>query len=247
MSYHPFTNVLEYIPARYVGLTSKQQQDRQAVYDFKNGSCPIYARDLLSSKIASIIASTPSSWVVCFIPASTKSKHIKRYCNLASYLGKVLACPVCIDGIDVAYDRESGHVSGKSGNPIENMIFNPERFSGKKVVLIDDVRTRGVTFDRTADKLVSLGAVSVYGVFLAQTIHPNLPIDTTPKYHGGYYDEIMNDYLAEEEYQQELANEIMAEEQYQQELADEIMADEYYQHELEEELMCDYLDIEEYY
>ena len=223
MSYHSFTNVLEYIPMKYVGLSSKQQQDRQAVYSFKEGNCPSYAREQLLNKIKGVISSNPSAWVVCFIPASTKSKHLRRYGSLSAYLSNHLECPVYIDGIDVAYDRESGHMTGKSGNPIENMEFNSGRFAGKKVVLVDDVRTRGVTFERTADKLESLGAATVFGVFLAQTIHPNLPIDTTPRYRGRYYDEVLNDFLAEEQYQEEMMNELMEEELYQQQMEEEFM------------------------
>ena len=112
MSYHPFTNVLEYIPKKYVGLSSKQLQDRNAVYAFKDGNC-----------------SDPSAWVVCFIPASTALKHQRRYGGLSEYLRSHLACPVYIDGINVAYDRESGYMTGKSGNPTDNMSFNPARFA----------------------------------------------------------------------------------------------------------------------
>ena len=216
MSYHSYSTILEYIPKKYVGLSSKQQQDRQAVYSFKDGCCPTYAKELLVNKIKSVIDSNPSAWVVCFIPASTKAKQLRRYGALSCYLNNLLACPVYTDGIDVAYDRESGHMSGKTGDPTDNMTFNSSRFMGKKVILIDDVRTRGVTFDRTADRLVSHGAASVYGIFLAQTIHPNLPIDNTPRYRGGYYDEVLNDFLAEEQYQDEIANEIMQEELYQE-------------------------------
>ena len=216
MSYHSFINILDYIPKKYVGLSSKQLKDRQAVYGFKDGNCPPYAKELLVSNINSVISSNPSEWVVCFIPASNKSKHLRRYRALANYLNNHLACPVYIDGIDVAYDRESGYMTGKTGNPIENMEFNPSRFEGKKVVLVDDVRTRGVTFDMTADKLESLGARSVFGVFLAQTIHPNLPIDTSTRNRGGYYDEALYEFLAEEQYQDEIANEIMQEEVYQE-------------------------------
>ena len=223
MSYHPFTNVLEYIPKKYVGLSSKQLQDRNAVYAFKDGNCPLYAKEQLASCIKDVISSDPLAWVVCFIPASTALKHQRRYGGLSEYLRSHLACPVYIDGIDVAYDRESGYMTGKSGNPTDNMSFNPERFAGKKVVLVDDVRTRGVTFDRTADKLVDLGARSVYGVFLAQTIHPNLPIDTSPRYRGGYYDDVINDILGEDVYQQEMMNEIMEEELYQQVMEEELM------------------------
>ena len=218
MSYHSYTNVLEYIPKKYVGLSSKQQQDRQAVYSFKEGNCPAYAKEQLVNKIKGIIGSDPSAWVVCFIPASTKCKHHRRYYDLSIYLNNNLACPVCIDGIGVAYDRESGHMTGKTGNPTENMVFNPARFAGKKVVLVDDVRTRGVTFDRTADMLESLGAVTVYGVFLAQTVHPNLPIGISTRYKGGCYNDDLNCILDDERQQQEIFNDVMEEFQYQQQM-----------------------------
>ena len=225
MSNHSFTNILEYIQKRYVGLSSKQLQDRQAVYSFKDGNCPSYVKELLLEKINSVISPNPSAWVVCFIPASTKAKHLRRYHDLSNYLNDHLSCPVYIDGIDVMYDRESGYVTGKTNNPIENMKFNPGRFAGKKVVLVDDVRTRGVTFDKTADELVSFGAVSVFGVFLAQTIHPNLPIDTTPRARGGYDDEFIDDFIAEDLYQEELANEFMEEDAYLQEFDADIYDD----------------------
>ena len=222
--YHSFTNILEYIPKKYVGLSSKQLQDRQAVYSFKDGNCPQYVKEQLLAKVKDLTSGSPSSWVVCFIPASTRDKHIRRYSALASYLRENLGCDVCIDGINVAYDRESGHMTGKTGNPTENMQFNPSLFRGKKVVLIDDVRTRGVTFDQTADRMTNLGAAYVFGVFVAQTIHPNLPIDTTPR-HGGWYDDAMNDIIADQMYEDELAAEAMADMMYEEEMQAELMAE----------------------
>ena len=220
-----FTNVLEYIPKKYVGLSSKQMQDRQAVYSFKDGNCPQYVKEQVLDRIQSKIAGNPSSWVVCFIPASTKQKHIRRYSALASYLNSNLGCEVRIDGIDVAYDKDSGHMTGKTGNPTENMRFNPEVFSGKRVILVDDVRTRGTTFTMTADKMSALGAVTVFGVFVAQTIHPDLPIDTTPHPRGGWYDEAINDMLADQMYEEEMAAEAMADMMYEEEMQAELMAE----------------------
>ena len=226
MSYHPFTNVLEYIPKKYVGLSNKQLQDRSAVYAFKEGNCPDYAKIKLVEKIRNIIGDNPSAWVVCFIPASTQSRHIRRYQSLSNYLTNRLSCPVYTDGIEVSFDRESGYLTGKTETPTDNMKFNPSRFSGKKVILIDDVRTRGVTFNQTADKMIAYGAASVYGVFLAQTIHPNLPVDTSSRGRGGYYDDVLNEILAEEAYEIELQNELMAEEAYEIELENELLAEE---------------------
>jgi predicted amidophosphoribosyltransferase len=200
-NHYPFSTILEYIPKRYVGLSDKQQQDRQAVYSFKNGNCPSYVKDLLLSRIRNVVSNNPSTWVVCFIPASSESKHYRRYSALSSYLRAHLLCPVYLDGIEVTHDCESGHMTGKTGNPIENMRFNPNRFKGKRVVLIDDVITRGLTFENTADRLTSLGATSVHGVFLAQTIHPNLPIDNSTNIGVKYYDDVINDIIIDENIQ----------------------------------------------
>jgi predicted amidophosphoribosyltransferase len=44
---------------------------------------------------------------------------------------------------------------------------------GKKVILIDDVITRGRTFTQTASKILANGASSVTGMFVAKTVNPD--------------------------------------------------------------------------
>ena len=72
---YPYTHVLEYIPVKYTGLSDRQLRDRKAVYSFKDGNCPEYAKEQLAEKIRGIVNGDPASWVVCFIPASTHEKH----------------------------------------------------------------------------------------------------------------------------------------------------------------------------
>ena len=70
---------------------------------------------------------------------------------------------------------------------------------GKKVILIDDIITRGTTFNKTADKLESMGAVCVTGLFLAKTINPDYVGYSSGMYEPDdepYYD----DYYEEETY-----------------------------------------------
>ena len=73
------TNVLEYIPMKYIGLSSKQLQDRRTVFDFKDGNCPESAMKQMAEKIKEIVGADASQWVICFIPASTKTKHLRRF------------------------------------------------------------------------------------------------------------------------------------------------------------------------
>ena len=93
------------------------------------------------------------------------------------------------------YDTEAGHISGKSGNPIEAFGFNTEKIGGKNIILIDDIITRGTTFNQVANKLNSLGALSVTGLFLARTINP----DYHP--HNSVYDDFDPEPYYEEEYE----------------------------------------------
>ena len=67
----------------------------------------------------------------------------------------------------------SGHLGGKKTNPADNFSINSSEVSNMNIILIDDVITRGMTFVRTADKLVANGAKQVVGLFLAKTINPD--------------------------------------------------------------------------
>ena len=97
---------------------------------------------------------------------------MRRYAKLANAF-RQQGFIVAENAITNAYDTESGHLSGKSEDPIASFEFSRSAFVGKKVILIDDIITRGTTFNKTADKLESMGAVCVTGLFLAKTINPD--------------------------------------------------------------------------
>jgi hypoxanthine-guanine phosphoribosyltransferase len=208
---------LEYIPSRYIGLSQKQLQDRETVYAFKKGNLSESVKKLFLSKVREIVSGNSSDWVICFIPASTKFKTEIRYNNLASYLSRELGCPAYVDAIVKTTDSPSGHISGKSNNPTEDFVVKSEYLRKKRVILIDDVITRGKTFDDTADLIMSSGAVSVRGLFLSKTIHPNLP-----QLEKGARRSIPND-IFEEWSDDEMYNEQLAEDigVYDEQLAEE--------------------------
>lgn len=64
-------------------------------------------------------------------------------------------------------------VTGKIGNPTGTFGIVESKISGKKVILIDDVYTRGVTFSQLADRLDKAGAELVHGLFVAKTTYPS--------------------------------------------------------------------------
>lgn len=216
---HTYHYLKEYIPVRYQGLSTQQINDRKDVFNFKDGNTPASVKSGLLSKVWTIIEGNKSDWVICFIPASTKSKTYNRYSSVALYLSHESGCDVYIDAIEKTIDSEAGHVSGKSSDPTANFRINKERIKGKNVILIDDVITRGRTFEDTASKLESTGANKVIGLFVAKTIHPDLPhTDSRNGSHVYFHDEDMfEDYLAEQALEEMAMEEQMIEEQYYEE------------------------------
>ena len=164
--------LMEYLPTRYTA-TPQQQADRNEVYRFKDGNCSSRVLDGLVSEINRITGTNKERYLICFIPASTAAKTRTRFQELAANLRNRTGCEASLTGIHNAYDRESAIVTGKTSNPTASFCVNPEEVSGKKIILIDDVITRGRSFNGCAAKLMAAGATSVEGLFVAKTINPD--------------------------------------------------------------------------
>lgn len=171
--------ITEYLPKRY-NANEQQERDRKMCYAFKDGILSDTAKQMFLNKAKIITGGQSEGWIVCFIPASTATKTTIRYRQLSAAFREV-GYHVEQDAIFNIHDKQAEHLVGKTGNPIESFGFNRSKVSGKKVLLIDDIITRGTTFNLAADELKSNGAESVTGLFLAKTINPD--------YHPSYYNE----------------------------------------------------------
>lgn len=173
MGTYNYQYIMEYLPKRYTA-TIKQECDRQVIYDFKNGYCPLSLMNnivenikVLKNKIGG------SNWRVCFIPASTHLKTARRYQKLAAYIEKETGIACDFHTIMPIIDQESGHIAGKKANPAADFNVKRADVAGKNIILIDDIITRGTTFMGTTNKLMANGANMVIGLFLAKTINPD--------------------------------------------------------------------------
>lgn len=168
-----YAHVLEYLPTRY-SATYSQREDRKAVYRFKDyGTCEGKLFEGFVDAIKHIAGYNKSDYVICFIPASSQYKTEIRYSDLASRLENATGVRACFNAIKRSVDKASGYLNGKTGNPIEGLSFDSSYFRGKKVILIDDVITRGRTFCMTANELLDRGASDVIGLFVAKTVNPD--------------------------------------------------------------------------
>lgn len=76
------------------------------------------------------------------------------------------------DHITVEGERLAIHESqsGKHVNNVEVINLDKDYFKGKKVLVFDDVITRGFSYARFACHLEMLGASVLGGMFLAKTL-----------------------------------------------------------------------------
>lgn len=163
---------MKYLPTRYEA-TQSEWDNRHEVWNFKDGVCSTRILNEMVTTVNEIVGSSKSDYVICFIPASSSSKTQTRYSSLARKITERTGVQATLDAIKKNTDSASGHVAGKSADPTSDFSFNTSLLRNKKVILIDDVITRGRTFTQTAGKILSNGASSVVGMFVAKTVNPD--------------------------------------------------------------------------
>lgn len=165
--------IMEYLPKRYAA-TAKQENDRQAVYSFKNGNCSLSLMIRVAEEIKKIKETVDGkNWRVCFIPASTRHNTVLRYQRLATFIERETGIACDYQTIMPAVDQQPSHITGTRGNSTMNFCVNAADVEGRDIILIDDVITRGYTFAQTARKLRANGANRIVGLFVAKTVNPD--------------------------------------------------------------------------
>ena len=181
-SKYPFRMVTRYIPKRYEGLQDWQLENREAVERFKHGNLTEAEMQKIVKLVKRIIAKGEDTdkWIITYIPASTRDRYIKKYFTLTRYLRKHLEVPVAYFGVSILDEGKCKHEGGRKVITSDNLIIKryllPVR--KKNIILIDDVITTGESFRTVGDFLKAKGANSIFGLFYAMTIHPNLPEKT---------------------------------------------------------------------
>ena len=112
--------------------------------------------------------------LVC-IPASTQEKNEARY--------KVFSEELCQrTGIENGYgftqvlrDRTAQHEGGNRNNV--NYSFDDSFFNGKRVILFDDIITKGDSMHAAKSKLEAIGAIVICGLAIGKTRHEHRESD----------------------------------------------------------------------
>lgn len=188
-----YTWLLYYYPTTCdFEATEQEWQNRRTVWNFKNNKDSITAskhQDALHRVILQIrrklftvseARRLPFLTLVC-LPASTKAKNEARYKEFSDRL--------CAEtGMENGYGHIHYQKDGMSKNDPQNstgksilpiITFDDEWFSGRYVLLFDDVVTKGDTMLRYKRLMERMGAIVVGGMCVGKTKHER-PIVVTP-------------------------------------------------------------------
>lgn len=168
---------LVYIPVRFDDNISEEilesiKATRQFIYNFKDGrSGREVGADIAEDVEMYNLSGNVSDWWLCVIPASNPIKTHNRYNQFCEQFCKTSRMNNGFKLITCTGQREQLKTASNRSciDVLENISF--ENVNGKKILLFDDVVTTGKSFSLIANKLLSLGAIEVVGLFLAETKH----------------------------------------------------------------------------
>lgn len=159
-----YTYIYDYIPTT-ASATEVQVRQRNEVLDFMDGCSSRTLREEITSRVCDLTKGQEGKCVLTFLPSWSKERTVQRYGSLARSLSTDTHVETYLDALSLRQD----------GDPVlktKELTCNPERISGRKVIIIGSIYTTGNTFKEACDILLREGAESVEGIFVAKVQDP---------------------------------------------------------------------------
>ena len=170
----PMVSLYDYVPTKYEA-TEREKQIRSLVWDFKDGKRSKQVAALVANRIAQQFGSFAETIVFACIPASSAEKTEIRYHDFCEQVSALCGCMNGYNAIKVEGSRMAIHETkaGKNVQNTETITFNADFFNGKRVIIFDDILTKGRSYAQFATAIEQLGAEVLGGLFLGKTTHYN--------------------------------------------------------------------------
>lgn len=172
--YKPLTAIYDYLPVR-LEATKKQWSVRRFLWQFKDGNhkAAMFAAEIVAAQIIKTFGRDSAHMTFVCIPASNAEKNKQRYQAFSARVCELTGMKDGFSAVTVSGEKLALHETKKG----EKRVFNTQTvslkrssFKNKKVVLFDDIITKGMSYARFAAAVENIGAAVVGGVFLAKTM-----------------------------------------------------------------------------
>ena len=168
---NPYYYILPYVPTRY-HATEEEQTYRQIIWDFKNGTHSSKLVEFVAKSLKEIVKSNfgnSNDVYLCIIPASTAEKTKTRFSRFCDAVCKASDLKNGYDIIKNKIDREANHLIEGGGDGDIMKFIEIGDVKGKKIILLDDVTTRGRSYNKVTHALENAGAGKRIGFFIGKT------------------------------------------------------------------------------
>lgn len=166
----PMISFFDYVPTKYEA-TAREKQIRSLIWDFKAGKRTKQVAKIVADKISEKFGSFSENIVFACIPASSADRTETRYHDFCEEVSRLCGCVNGYNAIHVDGSRMAIHETnkGKSVKNTEIITFDADFFNGARVIVFDDILTKGHSYARFATALENLGAEVLGGYFLGKT------------------------------------------------------------------------------
>ena len=162
--------LFDYVPQRYMKSASFEDVVRnRKILDFKDGKS--YAVNWAAKVISSSLSLMDlSNTVVVCIPACCKRTNDRRFKKFSAMMCERLGSVNGFDYVQVVNKRRKVHIDHVHDIADGEFVqINKKYFSGKDVIVVDDIVTSCKTADAFIDMMKLAGANVKMAVFLAKT------------------------------------------------------------------------------
>lgn len=164
--------LFQYVRESRVSRYPFEQQDvNRMILGFKDGR-NVYTRWAARQFARALAAMDLSDTVIVCIPASTRYAHVRRWKRFSKLLCQLTGAINGFDRIQVCGSRKRAHVTGdyELATNIKHYVhIDAEFFQNRKVLVIDDICTTGLSSDAFIGAMRASGATVTMAMFLAKT------------------------------------------------------------------------------
>lgn len=182
----PYYFFYHYYPTRFNDISSESEKARRLIWNFKDGITTNTVSNLLSNKLKETFSNYELSelTLVC-IPASTIDANIERYQTFSKTVCSATGMKNGFTKIQITKEKTPAHLSANHVSEPAEYYFDSSFFKGAKVILFDDVVTKGRSMAQFKQYLEDIGADVICAISIGRTYSDYYGEHRTPHPYSG--------------------------------------------------------------
>lgn len=173
----PCAYLYRYVAKTFVpDVTAESRRIREDILHFKDGVMPAWLLEQLVAQLRQGADDLKDLTLVC-IPASTRDANRRRFMVFSEQLCRATGMTNGFQYVSIVREKIPSH---RGGRELGSYAYDQTFFNGRRVLLFDDVLTRGLSSGQVIRELQACGAKVEACLFIAKTYNPRLFPENDP-------------------------------------------------------------------